>query len=236
MAFSAAYNGRYMFAGYDLSTYLNSVEVSGETELPETSTFGDAFRDFVPTVKSGSMTCGGFSDNSASAVTAVMGTVFGTNNKIVTAFDIGDTFGNLGFAMSALQNNYAITTPVAGVTEINANFTSNTAIEPVISLRALAAAVATGNGATYDNTVAATNGGAGYLQVTAFNGTNITITIRSSTDNFVGSDVLLATFATVSAANSAERVAFSGTCNRYRRIVIAGTFTSVTFQVGLFSK
>lgn len=236
MAFVAGYNGRYIFAGYNLSSYLNSVDISGETDLPDVSTFGDAFRDFIPTLKSGSISCSGFSDNAAAAVTAVFGAAFGGNNKIVTAFPEGDTITKLGFGMSAMESTYSITAPVSGVTEISASFQSNTAMEPLISLHALAAETSTGNGTAVDNSGATSNGGAGYLQVTAFSGTDITISVNHSTDNFAANNVQLLAFAQVTAANSAERVAFTGTCNRYRRIVIAGTFTSCTFQVGLNSK
>lgn len=236
MAFSGGYNTRFMLAGYDLSTYLNQASKSGTTDALDTSTFGSQWRSAIPGLKAGQMSVRGFSDNSAGAVTAVLGSCFASNNKIVTSFDIGDTFGNLGWAMSALETDYGITSPVDGVTQIEASFTSNTGFDPVISLRALAAATGTGNGSTYDNGGATSNGGAGYLQLTSFSGTNITVSINHSTDNFSANDVQLLAFAQVTAANSAERVAFTGTCNRYRRIVIAGTFTSVTFQVSLASR
>lgn len=236
MAFSAGYNPRVMLAGYNLSTFLNSASGSDKTNLLDVSAFASAWRTFIPGLKESSITIQGFSDNTAGAVTAVLGTCFASNNKIVTSFPIGDTFGNQGRGMSALESTYGVTSPVDGVTQIDGEFTSNTGHDPIISLRALAAATGTGNGAIYDNTAATSNGGAGYLQIEDFQGTNITVSINHSTDNFASNNVQLLAFAQVTADNSAERVAFSGSCSRYRRIVIAGTFTSVTFQVGLCAR
>ena len=109
-------------------------------------------------------------------------------------------------------------TPVDGVVKMSAEFTSSTGEEDVISLHALAQETADGNGTTVDNGASSANGGAVYLHVTEMT-TALAVTVRHSTDNFVSSDVLLATFTADPAAGTAQRIALTGTINRYVRVV-----------------
>jgi hypothetical protein len=55
--------------------------------------------------------------------------------------------------------------------------------------------------------------------------------VNHSSDNFVGNNVALLTFPAITAARVGHRVEATGTVNRYTRWVVAGTFTSITFQL-----
>lgn len=74
-------------------------------------------------------------------------------------------------------------------------------------------------------------GGQGYLQVAAFTGSSVTVTIQHSADNSAWSS--LAAFTAVSAAPAFQRIAVSNTTtvNRYLRVATTGTFTNAVFAV-----
>lgn len=86
-----------------------------------------------------------------------------------------------------------------------------------------------------------TNGAALYLGVSNLNldgGTNLTVTIRHSTDNFGASDVLLDTFTVVTAHPASERRLVAGTINRYTRTTYvfnggSGVNRTATFATGI---
>jgi hypothetical protein len=86
------------------------------------------------------------------------------------------------------------------------------------------------NGSSLDGLASTAHGGQAYLHVTAFTGTDATITIEHSANNSTWAT--LGTFASVTAAG-VQRVAVAAgtTVNRYLRVASAttGGFTSTTF-------
>jgi len=76
-------------------------------------------------------------------------------------------------------------------------------------------------------------GGQGYLQVTGFTGTSVTVAIQSSPDNSTWTTLTGGTFTAVTAAPASQRIVVANnvTVGRYLRAITSGTFTSATFQV-----
>lgn len=76
-----------------------------------------------------------------------------------------------------------------------------------------------------------------YLQVTAFDGTDITIKLQESSDNGAGdawADVTGGSFGALTAVGAARiETGRTLTVERYLRLVTTGTFTSVTFAVAV---
>lgn len=71
-------------------------------------------------------------------------------------------------------------------------------------------------------------GAVAFLHVTAFSGTNMTVTVEDSADN--SNWGTLQAFTQMTAVGS-QSIDVSGTVERYVRASLAGTFTSVTFAV-----
>jgi hypothetical protein len=91
------------------------------------------------------------------------------------------------------------------------------------------------NGTGVDFAAASAFGLQAYLQVFAFTGTSVTITIQESSDNGGGDAFAAVTggaFATVTGI-TAERIATAGglAVERYLRVVTAGTFSNLIFSV-----
>lgn len=77
-----------------------------------------------------------------------------------------------------------------------------------------------------------------YLQVFAFTGTTCTIKLQGSTDDGgvdPYADITGGAFTAVTAAPNSQKIATSRTqaVKRYARVVTTGTFTSITFAVGI---
>ena len=145
----------------------------------------------------------------------------------------GDTVSQpfIGFE-GVYKGEYDVLCQIGNLTKANTKFLFNGAIDRGLILHPLAARTVDTNGTAVDNTAGTTAGGAGYVQVTAYSGlTNAVIKIQHSTDNSVWADLI--TFATVTAAPTAERKAVSGTVNRYVRALVDVTGTgSTTVFVG----
>lgn len=233
MTFASGKDTKIYRGGYDLSAYFYQQEVSPAVELFDTTTFGKSYRQRVPTIKDGSVSLSGYSDNAVGAVTRVINAALGSVSNVEVIMPVGDAVGAWGWGLLVGEDDIQYGAPFDGVTTIDLSQKSSGAVEPLQSLRALAAATGTGSGTTVDRSAATANGGAGYLIITDFSGTDFTLTIRHSTDNFAGDNTELLAFTQVTAANQAQRVAFTGTCKRYVRVLIAGTFTSVTAFAGV---
>jgi len=80
---------------------------------------------------------------------------------------------------------------------------------------------------TWTWTLQTVYGAQAYLQVTGFTGTSVTATVQHAPDNSTWST--LAAFTAMTAAPAWQRVAVTGTVDRYLRMITAGTFSSATF-------
>lgn len=91
------------------------------------------------------------------------------------------------------------------------------------------------NGTSVDGAAQSLFGGQAYLQLTAFTGTDVTVTIQDSADNVTFANVTGLSFTAVTAAHATQRLATSNaaTIRRYVRAVTttSGGFTSATFAV-----
>ena len=78
-------------------------------------------------------------------------------------------------------------------------------------------------------------GAQAYLQVTAFTGTDVTVTLQDSADNVTFTSIASGAFAQTTAANTTQRLALTNTATvrRYVRAITTtvGGFTTVTFGV-----
>lgn len=93
------------------------------------------------------------------------------------------------------------------------------------------------NGTSIDTAASADFGAQAYLQVFAFDGTDVTITIQDSADDSTFADVAGLSFTEVTAGPVAERIAIvnTATVRRYLRVATTttGGFTSLSFAVNV---
>ena len=234
MAFAHGKNTKVFYDKYDLSAYFNSVSVPMTADTSETTTFGKDSKTHIAGLKDATMTLEGFFDGSASAVDELLYNALGTDNKLWSAYQSGDTIGLPGYAMRAVQTAYAVNSTVDGACTISAATQASGGAERVLSLHAMGAESASDwTGTGIDNGAASADGGSAYLHVTAVTGTIAVKIEHSTSSDFTTGTADLVTFTSVTAAVS-ERVTFSGTVNRYvRGFATIGAGETITFNIGV---
>lgn len=227
------------YNGYEVTSYFKEAGTELERDLADVSAFSMTSKAYIPGLRFGTQTSGGWYDpTNATPVFGseiVLYTIFNSaaGVGIHSFFPVGDALGNPVYVAVGPANTYGIAAEMTEATPIEMAIESST-LERMLSHRALAAATATGNGTAIDNTASSAYGGAAALHVTDVSGTatpTLTVKIQHSVDNSVWVDLI--TFTNVTAANQAERIAVTGTVNRYTRETrtISGTNPSFTYHV-----
>jgi hypothetical protein len=119
--------------------------------------------------------------------------------------------------MDSIRTEYSISSAVAAT--VDATLTTQTTGDTGYGacLATLAAITADTNGSSVDNGASSANGAVAHLHVTAYSGfTSNAIRIEHSTNNSTWTT--LASFTSVTATTS-QRLAITGTVNRYVRLV-----------------
>lgn len=218
--------------GYDLSGYLTSVTVSGESDTAETSTLGNSAKSYIAGMKDATVKADGFFSGEIGGSDERLAAQLGST-VIFTVVLSADAVGANGYGMTAIETTYETGAEIGGAVAASIEGQSSCGQEPIRVLNPLSAQTATGNGTAVDNLVSTANGYSAYLHVTAVSGTtpSMTAKVQHSADNSSWSD--LATFTAVTAANGYQRITGTGTVNRYLRAqwTITGTTPSFTFHL-----
>lgn len=228
--------GWVLVGGYDIKGYateVSPIETSGMFE--QSDTLGDSWAEFTPTgVRTSYFTVKGFYDDAAASMAGIAVGATGTERVVCINLE-GNTIGQkfIGF-----QGTYGAKVnrilSRGGLHKIEVPHTVSGAQEDGVILQELEAK--TGDWDTdsesVDNAASSANGGAGYLQVTAYSGfDSVVYKIRHSADDSTYADLI--TFTTVTAGPTAERKTVSGTVNRH--LLVSGDVTgtgSATAMVG----
>ena len=231
---------------FEMSGYLNSTDVSYDQDTAETTVYGATSRAYIPSQASGTLSFGGLYDavtgagSSDKEFEAILGST--TTPLLTVAIDSG-IIGNRAIIARANETSYTISSPVADVNSVTADF--QCAADPAnnvdfgltsgvqLTTGASIAHGALGNLSSVDNAASSASGGAGLLHVptNTVNG-NTTIKIQHSADNASFADLISFT-AVGSSAKTSHLSAVTGTVNRYLRVTAstAGSSGSITFMV-----
>lgn len=225
--------------GYDLSaSKLKGFGYKIAAEHEETTGLGDTMKNSVPTgvsvltVKQEQ----GFFDTSTNGGHAALKGVTTSPQATPRVLVAGYAGQTLGEPYTGAEGVYAQSYEVIGegakLTKATATYAVSGQVDQGVILHALGPETLDEDGASVDNAVLSSDGGAGVVQVSAFSGlTDAVIKIQHSTDNAAWVDLI--TFATVTAAPTAERLTVAGTVNRYLRYSLNVTGTgSITLLVG----
>jgi hypothetical protein len=232
MSFAAGKNTVVLFDASNLSAYFKDAKVSSDVGMSDVTVFGASAKAFLPTIRDGKVSLGGFWDGGVTAADAILRAAFAAASGNVFSITPGQdtTIGNRAWMLSARQTSYEISAPVGDVVSIASSIQVDGGIDAGFSHHALGTETGTGNYASIDGAAATTNGGVGHLHVTgATNLTAATFKIQDSANNSAWADIL--TFTDVTAAG-AQRVAITGTVRRYvRAIMSALTGDDITFVI-----
>ena len=229
---------------FDLTSYFNDASISQENEVAETTAFGDTNKTYITGIRAGTISLSGMwasdTDGSDEELVALLGNA---TSPVLTLRQGAAAIGGGAVVAQANETNYAITSPVADVSTVTADFecTPNQVSNLTFALASgvqLTAGASIAHGSlgslsSVDNSASSANGGAATLHIptNTVNG-NTTIKVQHSANNTSWADLISFTVVGASTKTS-ELKAVSGTVNRYLRATAstAGSSGSITFMV-----
>ena len=231
--FTHGKNAKVLMNGTDLSGYFSKVHSKGSAETAEVSTLGSTSKAYIPGLKDSTMTVDGYWSGDANGADTYLASTIGSTG-IWTIVFATDALGARGYGSTVIESDYEVGAEIGGAVSVSATGQATVGPEPIVVLYPLAAATATATGTQVDGTAATANGSASYLHVSAVSGTSspsLAAKVQHSADGSTWAD--LAVFTTATAANTAQRVASTGTVSRYLRAIytITGTTPSFTFHL-----
>lgn len=230
--------------GFDFGDFLRQTKVGREKDVYDSTVFNsDGNKEFTAGLRDGTLTAEGLWVGAPSVTTDIdpaMNTIDDGVARPWLYLPYGDTLGNRGNLLTGIITKWEPESPVDDINKCALEVQSSESgagVENVKVHRALAsAAIATDSaGTAVDNGASSANGGVGFLLVTdnATPGT-ATVKIQHSTDNSVWVDLI--SFTAVNTANQAQRVAVSGTVNRYTRVIHTVATAAVTYHASFGRK
>ena len=230
MAFIAGKNSGVLFGAFDLTSYFNSFSFSRDTNAISTTMFGDDNESYIAGIDTSQIDISGLFDGGTDAVDEELANAFSvTTATPLTVFQNGTTAGEPCVLLDSKIQNYTIDSSVSEAVGVSSNFTGNN-FGRGLSLYALTNTSATANTTAVDFGSSTSFGGQAFLHCTAHSSANIAVKLQSSADNASFADVTAGGFTAITGTTS-ERIAPTGTINRYVRLVITVTSGSATFQV-----
>lgn len=237
MAKQGGLGDHLLIGGYDLSGDIGSIQRinGGPKPLVVTGINKEAFERIGGT-RDGGINYNAFYNKAAGQAHPRLSSLPTTD--VIVTYCRASTLGNPSACCVTKQLNYDGTRAADGMYTFDAEQPSNG--YGVEWGKQLTAFLRTDTGATNGTGVDFGTGSTSfglqaYLQVTAFDGTDITIKLQESSDNGSGdafADVTGGAFTTVTGITT-QRIATATnlTVERYLRVVTSGTFNSVTFHV-----
>jgi hypothetical protein len=222
--------------GNDVSAYFNDATTTQGVGTADVTAFGATAKSYISGIEDGSMSLKGLFDGTTTptpAIDSILNSAAGSaTDNTLSVFVEGLIGGRRATMMNVQETKYEISSPVADVNAISAEFQGDGGYDSGVILDAGAkSATATSTG--IDNAALSSNGGVAHYHVTANtrNGT-LDMKIQHSVDNTTFVD--LVTFTQVaSSATGAQRQVIAGTVNRYLRAnyTFGGSTGSATIAV-----
>jgi hypothetical protein len=234
MAFIHGKSAGVLYGAYDLSAFFNEASMSQSVETAETTTFGSGAKSYITGLKDGTFSLSGMFDGVAAGIDEVISASVGDSANvpitIIPQQAATMVVSDVSFSGETLETSYEVSSPVGDVVSANMEGQITGGMDRGIILAPKTVVSATATGTSVDQTASTTNGGVGYLHVTANtrNGA-ITVKVQHSSDNSTFADLI--TFTSVSSTTIvSERIAVTGTVNRYVRAsyTVAGSSGSAT--------
>jgi hypothetical protein len=233
-------NARIYVGGYDLSFFLRNSKISKTRDSSDVTTYkstlqpaGATAKEFLATLMTGSAQLEGNYAGGLGEVDERLQLALASPAP-PTTIAVQDALSSPAYCFLANGSAYDIAPPVEGIVGVTAAFQASQGMERGLISHPLANEVAPGNGGVIDNAAVSLNGLSAYLQMIGFVGADCTVKIQDSANGSTYAD--LVTFTVITAVNTAERKAVSGTVRQFTRWAISGTFTLVSFQLVLCRK
>jgi len=217
----------------NISPYVASTSITVGHELADVTAYLDEDRNFIAGLTAGSISFTGQFDGAADTISDELTAALKTSTNLSVALG-GSTLSNRWVGMAIQASSFEESNPVGDVVAFSYSANADDGTSRGTILHPFAN-VETGAGSetSVDQTASSALGCVGFLHVTAFTGSDCDIIIEDSSSD-AGYATLL-TFAQVTGVTS-ERVevaAAADTPDRWVKVSFSGTFSSITFVVGM---
>lgn len=220
---------RLYVGGYDATGSQRQIDVAVQVRdvLDATSLIDQAERVQEGGIERDEFSHSGFFDDATSAIDALLTANMGSTH--VFLLTLGTAIGkNAIFGGAALAHEYKRGVQLGDFFLSGATYASDVAwdFKGKLYLPKTTISSFPHSGTITNDGGSSSSGGVAVVQVVSItNGTNITVSIRDSNDNFSGDDneLLAFTAITTASARGAQRVTVAGTVERYLRINVAQT-------------
>ena len=236
MAKQSGLGDNFYIGGYNISGDVGSLgSISAPMTPLEVTGIDKSAPERIGGLRSGHIEFTAFFNTSAGQEHAALKTLPTTN--LIATYARGTTLGDPAFCLQGKQLNYDPTWAADGslteaVTLESDQYGGEWGIQLTAGVRTDTTATSPATGV--DTTASASFGIQAYLQVFAFSGTSVTVTVQDSADNSSFANISgLSAFTAVTAAPATERIASTNTTTvrRYLRVITAGTFSNAAFSV-----
>lgn len=234
MAKQSGLGVRLYAAGYDLSGDANALNNMGYSQaMLDVTSLQDSAMARIAGLSDGTVTVNGWFEATGdhAAWTSNSGKLPSADQVVVVGF--GTALGDACLGMKAKQASYNVTrapgSAIATVAEYQSTAGQQLDFGVLLTTGPKQTDASATNSTSVDQTSGTSAGAVGYIEAMSIGSGSATVKIQSSTNNTVWSDLI--TFIAVTGQTS-ERVAVTGTVNRYVRVISTGTFTNLVFVVG----
>ena len=223
---------RVLVNEFSTSCDLTGYGLTHSRNMTDVTTLSDEGHTFTPGLLSGSLSLRGVFDATAGSFYAEAKDSVGVDDGyLVLVAPAGYTVGAPAFLTVSDLSDFSVDASVTDAITVQITAAPDNGVDWGVTLHALTAETADGDGSTVDQAAATTNGGVADLHVTAFSGfSGVVFKVQHSSNGSAWSDLI--TFTTAAAATS-EHKTVTGTINRYVRCTWDVTGTgSATFVIG----
>lgn len=229
MAFVHGRKAKVYVNGYDLTAFMRAGSIQRTADMAEASPFMTDAKSYIPGMHDATISGEGMYDGAAAAIDEVLDAILGVATHANVLVDIGDeAVGSVAHGMKAGETSKDVDTATDDVAAVALEFQSSSGAERCLIHKPLTVITTSndGDGTSIDNGASSAYGGVGYLHVTSATGGSLVVKVQHSADNSTFADLITFTAAT---AIGSERVAVSGTVNRYTRASEALSASTQTY-------
>ena len=230
------YRTRVLLGDIDVSGFYDQVDTTRERNIIEVTPFNPASpdvpdREYLAGRAMASLALKGFWDPAVAASDPLESTAFlaGTLQVATVAWEGGNTIGDRAYLIEGFPDSEPMNVSADDALRLSASRQGSGTGKGGVILHPQIQRTTPANYASVDNAASSAFGAFAHLHVTQFVGTDATIVVADSADDAAFASLI--TFTTATGVTN-ERVAATGTVNRYARVELSGTFTSLTFTVG----
>lgn len=219
--------------GVDLTGYFKSATATGSVNTADKSLFGDSAHQYQATTQpAATIAAQGLFADDTDELQSFAEAGLGTQGCCLLLPDGYDAVGRDFVAVEGTLTNHGTNPQRDDMVDNAVEWMSQVGLDIGRTLNALTTPLTSaGNGTAVDFLRATARGGAAYLEVLAFTGTSVVVTIEDSADGSTGW-ATIGTFASVAGAEVEERIAIAGAVKRYIRFVTTGTFSNLEAVIG----